>query len=571
MLRQEFYKQETIVELAKDRGRLEEALPEKIGPYKVEMRLHSGFMSSLYLASDPNTHRPLAIKVMSSDLLSNQDMIDKFVKEAEIIALADHPNIVKMYGHGEWDGGLYIAMEYLPGISLRQFIIQHSLSFKRGLDILLSVASALSHLHSYAIIHRDIKPENIILTESGQVKLIDFGISQLLVDSEDEDTLKNYRIMGTPLYMSPEQRDNPVKVSYTSDIYSFGIVAYELIMGQLSHGVINLALVPKHFRTILASCLQPNVEDRYQDIVELIIDLSRYIKDGTWKKEKLYPRRSLVAKPAGLDAEQKPDKKEALETEIAINSEEEVPKSTPDIVKANNSSDKLKAAQKIILPQKPPEWDKISVGMSNYDTEEPLGIYYDFFELPDNSYGIIMGECAEIGAESMIYTSILRGMIQTLARLTSKPVELVTILNEMLINDTIDQIFTLSYLILKPQENQMHYISCGYGNIWHIAADSEEIKKISADNIALGIDPDNEFLEVTHQWGVGDSIIFNTYAAQSQQSGLDEEQFKGIILESLHKPANKQSKMILDSVLENSSEEIKKRPLSFIALQRKEK
>src|SRR5690606_36400224 len=105
--------------------------------------------------------------------------IKQFLKEAEIIALSNHPNIVKLYGQGEWEKGLYIAMEFIQGVSLTQFILQNSLSIKRSLEILLQVAYALLHLHSHGVIHRDLKPENILITENGGVKVIDFGIAQL--------------------------------------------------------------------------------------------------------------------------------------------------------------------------------------------------------------------------------------------------------------------------------------------------------------------------------------------------------------------------------------------------------
>ena len=107
-------------------------------------------------------------------------MVKRFLAEAKIIAIADHPNIVRLHQSGRWEEGLYIAMEYVQGISLRQYLQKVPLSIKRALEIILEIAYALCHLHTHHVIHRDLKPENILITQEGKVKVIDFGIAQLL-------------------------------------------------------------------------------------------------------------------------------------------------------------------------------------------------------------------------------------------------------------------------------------------------------------------------------------------------------------------------------------------------------
>ena len=161
-------------------------IPQKIGPYKIETLLEQGGMSILYLGTHPETHEPTTIKVLSPKFVSNPEVTERFLREAEIIALADHPNIVKLYGHGKWEGGLYIAMEFIQGISLRQYILQTPISLKRALEIIIDIAYALCHLHTHGVIHRDLKPENILVTESGTIKVIDFGIAQLLAEASSE-------------------------------------------------------------------------------------------------------------------------------------------------------------------------------------------------------------------------------------------------------------------------------------------------------------------------------------------------------------------------------------------------
>ena len=179
--------------------------PAYIGPYKIESFFNQGGMSNLYLGRHPSSLRPLIVKVLAPKYAQNPEIIQRFLKEAEIIQLANHPNIVRLHGQGQWEKGVFIAMEFIQGISLRQFINKHSLSLKRALEIVLQVAYALCHLHTHGVIHRDLKPENILITEEGEIKVIDFGIAQLHTEV-NKDPLAQNRIIGTPTYMSPEQK-----------------------------------------------------------------------------------------------------------------------------------------------------------------------------------------------------------------------------------------------------------------------------------------------------------------------------------------------------------------------------
>ena len=265
---------------------LSQSIPALIGPYKIESLLERGGMSILYLGTHPETKEPVTIKVLSPKYLSNPEVVKRFLNEAEIIAMADHPNIVKLYGYGEWAGGLYIAMEFIQGISLRQYLLQTPMSVKKALEIIVDIAYALCHLHTHGVIHRDLKPENILVTETGQIKVIDFGISQLLTEKSERGGGSKARLIGTPIYMSPEQKENPETVTYPSDIYSLGIIAYELVLGKLSHGQIHISLMPKGLQKILNKTLQYKPEDRYHDIVDFISDITSYLNSASMQKEK---------------------------------------------------------------------------------------------------------------------------------------------------------------------------------------------------------------------------------------------------------------------------------------------
>ena len=259
-------------------------VPYRVGPYRVKGLLKKGGTSLLYLGVHADSNELIALKVLSPKMLKRPQMIDLFLKEAKIIEMANHPNIVRLYGHGKWEGGLYIAMEFVRGLSLRKLILQNILTFKRSLEIILETASALHHLHSHGIIHRDLKPDNILLSEEGGVKVIDFGIARLVGEEIDP---KKKGIMGTPTYMSPEQKESPLEVSFPTDIYSLAIIAYELCIGRLSYGVVQLSLMPKGLRNILSKALMPNPKDRYPNIQEFVEDLNAYIEHSFEENEEL--------------------------------------------------------------------------------------------------------------------------------------------------------------------------------------------------------------------------------------------------------------------------------------------
>lgn len=263
----------------------EEKMPEYIGPYQVEALIEKGGMSLLYLATHPDIQDPITIKVLVPSFLSNQEMIHRFLREAEIIGMADHPNIVKLYGQGEWEKGLYIAMEFIQGISLKHYLLHNIISIQQALGLIMEIAMALCHLHAHGVIHRDLKPENILVTESMGIKVIDFGIAQLLSDTSSDPLLQR-RLIGTPVYMSPEQRKNPESASFPSDIYSLGIITYELVLGRLSHGQIHLSLMPKGLQKILSKALAPDPCNRYQDIVDFMTDLAHYLHSPALAREK---------------------------------------------------------------------------------------------------------------------------------------------------------------------------------------------------------------------------------------------------------------------------------------------
>jgi len=205
--------------------------------YEILEKVGVGGMATVYKAKDKKTGRLVALKVPQERFLGDPRFVRRFHREAEVLAKMDHPNIVKVYDHGQVDGVHFIAMEYLEGEGLDKLIEERRLSLRQAAAILARVADALKHIHAQGIVHRDIKPGNIMvlkgaLREDGVdprgVRLMDFGIAAGKVLTRL--TITGARI-GTPVYMSPEQAKGQ-KLDHRSDIYSLGIVLYEALTGQ---------------------------------------------------------------------------------------------------------------------------------------------------------------------------------------------------------------------------------------------------------------------------------------------------------------------------------------------------
>jgi eukaryotic-like serine/threonine-protein kinase len=278
--------------------------PDKVSHYRILEKLGAGGMGEVYLAEDMKLGRKIAIKILSEEFTTNKDRLHRFEQEASAASNLNHPNILTIHEMGIDGGRHYIATEFIDGVTLRRKMAASQLETHTILDIAVQVASALEEAHAAGIVHRDIKPDNIMVRRNGYVKVLDFGLAKLTetVDRSPSDGEAATRVlvqtdagvvMGTSHYMSPEQaRGKPVDAR--SDIWSLGVVIYEMIAGrtpfegETSTDVIVAITqkepppiarfapdVPPELEWIVMKALRKDRDERYQTIKELITDLKR--------------------------------------------------------------------------------------------------------------------------------------------------------------------------------------------------------------------------------------------------------------------------------------------------------
>jgi len=260
------------------------------GRYRVLYRVGSGGMADVYCAEDQQLGRKVALKVLYRRFAADEEFVERFRREASSAAGLQHPNVVAVYDRGAYDGTYYIAMEYLEGRSLKQIVHEESpMDPARAIDYTLQILRAAKFAHSRGIIHRDFKPQNVIVDAEDRVKVTDFGIAR----AGASDMTQTGSIMGTAQYLSPEQAQGHA-VGPTSDIYSIGIILYELLAGRVpfdGESAVTIALKqvseapipPSQFNTMVTPeleqvtliALNKNPADRYQDDDQFIAALEQ--------------------------------------------------------------------------------------------------------------------------------------------------------------------------------------------------------------------------------------------------------------------------------------------------------
>ena len=276
--------------------------------YEIIKTIGEGGMANVYLANDTILDRKVAIKVLRGDLSNDEKFIRRFKREALSVSNLSHPNIVEVYDVGEEDGNYYIVMEYIEGKTLKQLLQKRgALTLNEVIDIMTQLTDGLAHAHEAYIIHRDIKPQNIMIEDNGLVKITDFGIAMALNSTQLTQTNS---VMGSVHYLPPEQA-NGKGSTVKSDIYSLGILMYELLTGSVpfkGDTAVEIALkhmkekipsirkqnptIPQSVENIVLKATAKNPKNRYDNVRDMYKDLQTALQRDN-EKRLVYPENDL--------------------------------------------------------------------------------------------------------------------------------------------------------------------------------------------------------------------------------------------------------------------------------------
>ena len=274
------------------------------GRYEIKEILGIGGMAVVYKAYDNVENRTVAIKILRKEYATNEDFLRRFKNESKAISLLSHPNIVKIYDVSFGDLIQYIVMEYIEGITLKEFIDREgSLSWKDAVYYTIQILRGLQHAHDRGIVHRDVKPQNIMLLPDGTIKVTDFGIARF---SRSEQKTITDKAIGSVHYISPEQARGETTDERT-DIYSVGVMLYEMLTGRLpfqADSAVSVAImqlqrepelpteingsIPMGAEQITMHAMQKNTLNRYKSSSEMLCDLEKFKKDPSTKFDFTY-------------------------------------------------------------------------------------------------------------------------------------------------------------------------------------------------------------------------------------------------------------------------------------------
>jgi len=236
-----------------------------------------GGMGAVYRARQPRLDRWVALKILPPRSTHREGFAERFTREARALAKLNHPSIVAVHEFGEAGGMPYFIMEFVEGVTLRRLVQQGRVGTREALQIVPQICDALQYAHDEGVVHRDIKPENILIDRKGRVKIADFGIAKILGGDLVQQALTQDQVLGTPHYMAPEQIEHPGTVDHRADIYSLGVVFYEMLTGELPLGKFappsRMVQVDVRLDEVVMHALEKQPERRYQQVSDVRTDV----------------------------------------------------------------------------------------------------------------------------------------------------------------------------------------------------------------------------------------------------------------------------------------------------------
>ena len=264
------------------------------GRYSIEGLVGVGGMANVYRGTDLKTGNAIAVKVLKEEFLDNEELVRRFKNESKAISILNHPNIVRVYDVSVTDKLQYIVMEYVDGITLKEYLKQRggALTWKETVHFATQILSALQHAHSKGIIHRDVKPQNIMLLADGSIKMMDFGIARF---SRAQSQTVSDKAIGSVHYISPEQAKGE-RTDARTDIYSVGVMLYEMLSGRLpfdGDGAVSIAIMqisekPKPLAEIAEKAMEKDPDKRYQSAQEMLDAIEEFKRNPSIRFEYEY-------------------------------------------------------------------------------------------------------------------------------------------------------------------------------------------------------------------------------------------------------------------------------------------
>jgi serine/threonine protein kinase len=278
-------------DIGRFRGQFVAPSPQELGSYfphlEIQELLGEGGMGAVYKARQPGLDRLVALKILPAEAGRDPAFTERFTREARALAKLNHPNIITIYDFGHSGNLYYFLMEYVDGANLRQLLRHGFLKPAEALRIVPQICEALQYAHEEGLVHRDIKPENILVDKKGRVKVADFGIAKLLGRKTGDQTLTGpWQVMGTLHYMAPEQMADPLHVDHRADLYSLGVVFYEILTGQLPLGRFappsQKAAVDARLDHVVLRALEGEPARRYQNASEIRNEIEAIGRTAAW-------------------------------------------------------------------------------------------------------------------------------------------------------------------------------------------------------------------------------------------------------------------------------------------------
>lgn len=453
---------------------------ERIGRYVVLNEIGRGGMGRVYKATDGDGNI-VAVKTLLAHMKSNYQVLARFLREATIIEKLDHPNICRFIECGEEGGTRFIVMEFVDGRNVRDLIRKGDIDVARAVRIARQTCSALSHAHERQVIHRDMKPENILVTADDVCKVTDFGIARDFDEDDIRLTMPNM-VIGSPSYMSPEQKKDTSQADHRSDIYGVGVTLYEMLSGEFPSGLLRLDLIPEDLRAIVSKAIAFNPDERYDTAAAMLEDLAGYASEGAATEDQKC-----------LDKIRENDQLRQFMIEVLY------PESVPSVAGAEIARYYRPAA---------------GVG----------GNYYDFTAPDDLHAGILVGNVCEVpDARSAIFLSMVRSTFRICAAETVSPAEALRRTNAVVAREQLDYFAVFSYAVYDAASRRLTTASAGYRPAMVLQAADGQLVDLHAEGIGVGIASDTRYDEESIQLAYGDLVVMCSSGVADLRNQRGEE------------------------------------------------